>query len=166
MLTAQGLPASVPEGYSGLNDMPRTRPLKEACTSAGTRVSAFLGEIDTLNDNLCHLALPEKSVFETIPTLHLVFCNLLMGVTGKLKLKLLFILFHPQYLGLTKMAVIEEWNILYVRQMANWKPMGSQQIWLEEYHHRVVNFDTNVAGNVNTNQRDFDFTRADEQIVI
>ena len=33
MLAAQGLPASVPEGYSGLNDMPMgTSVLLKACT--------------------------------------------------------------------------------------------------------------------------------------
>ena len=74
MLAAQGLPASVPEGYSGLNDMPmgtsRSVESMHIKQAQELELARSISEIDTVLAARVHLALPEKSVFvRSNPTL-------------------------------------------------------------------------------------------------
>ncbi|MDC3401496.1 flagellar basal-body MS-ring/collar protein FliF [Alphaproteobacteria bacterium] len=67
LLAAQGLPASVPEGYDSLSEMPmgtsRSVENMRLKQSQEIELARSIGEIDIIVAARVHLAIPEKSVF-------------------------------------------------------------------------------------------------------
>ena len=66
-LAAQGLPATAPDGYEGLNSIPmgssKSVELMRLKQSQEVELAKSINEIDTILSARVHLAIPEKSVF-------------------------------------------------------------------------------------------------------
>ena len=185
MLAAQGLPASVPEGYSGLNDMPmgtsRSVESMHIKQAQELELARSISEIDTVLAARVHLALPEKSVFvrsNPDPTAS-VFLQLANGRSlGRTQVEAIIHLVSSSVPGLNKenVTVIDQNGALLSRTADDPDSIltDSQleyKMRLEGiYRHRVVSILTPIVGAGNVNAQiniDFDFTRTDrtEEIV-
>ena len=185
MLAAQGLPASVPEGYSGLNDMPmgtsRSVESMHIKQAQELELARSISEIDTVLAARVHLALPEKSVFvrsNPDPTAS-VFLQLANGRSlGRTQVEAIIHLVSSSVPGLNKenVTVIDLNGALLSRTADDPDSIMSDsqleyKMRLEGiYRHRVVSILTPIVGAGNVNAQiniDFDFTRTDrtEEIV-
>ena len=185
MLAAQGLPASVPEGYSGLNDMPmgtsRSVESMHIKQAQELELARSISEIDTVLAARVHLALPEKSVFvrsNPDPTAS-VFLQLANGRSlGRTQVEAIIHLVSSSVPGLNKenVTVIDQNGALLSRTADDPDSILSDsqleyKMRLEGiYRHRVVSILTPIVGAGNVNAQiniDFDFTRTDrtEEIV-
>ena len=185
MLAAQGLPASVPEGYSGLNDMPmgtsRSVESMHIKQAQELELARSISEIDTVLAARVHLALPEKSVFvrsNPDPTAS-VFLQLANGRSlGRTQVEAIIHLVSSSVPGLNKenVTVIDQNGALLSRTADDPDSILSDsqleyKMRLEGiYRHRVVSILTPIVGAGNVNAQiniDFDFTRIDrtEEIV-
>ena len=185
MLAAQGLPASVPEGYSGLNDMPmgtsRSVESMHIKQAQELELARSISEIDTVLAARVHLALPEKSVFvrsNPDPTAS-VFLQLANGRSlGRTQVEAIIHLVSSSVPGLNKenVTVIDQNGALLSRTADEPDSILSDsqleyKMRLEGiYRHRVVSILTPIVGAGNVNAQiniDFDFTRTDrtEEIV-
>ena len=185
MLAAQGLPASVPEGYSGLNDMPmgtsRSVESMHIKQAQELELARSISEIDTVLAARVHLALPEKSVFvrsNPDPTAS-VFLQLANGRSlGRTQVEAIIHLVSSSVPGLNKenVTVIDQNGALLSRTADDPDSIMSDsqleyKMRLEGiYRHRVVSILTPIVGAGNVNAQiniDFDFTRTDrtEEIV-
>jgi len=87
MLAAQGLPTSVPEGYSGIGDIPlgasRSVENVKIRQAQEMELARSISEIDGVVAARVHLALPEKSVFarSAVPPSASVFMQMSNGRT-------------------------------------------------------------------------------------
>ena len=185
MLAAQGLPASVPEGYSGLNDMPmgtsRSVESMHIKQAQELELARSISEIETVLAARVHLALPEKSVFvrsNPDPTAS-VFLQLANGRSlGRTQVEAIIHLVSSSVSGLNKenVTVIDQNGALLSRTADDPDSILSDsqleyKMRLEGiYRHRVVSILTPIVGAGNVNAQiniDFDFTRTDrtEEIV-
>ncbi|ERL46209.1 putrescine oxidase protein [Candidatus Micropelagos thuwalensis] len=185
MLAAQGLPASVPEGYSGLNDMPmgtsRSVESMHIKQAQELELARSISEIDTVLAARVHLALPEKSVFvrsNPDPTAS-VFLQLANGRSlGRTQVEAIIHLVSSSVPGLNKenVTVIDQNGALLSRTADDPDSILSDsqleyKMRLEGiYRNRVVSILTPIVGAGNVNAQiniDFDFTRIDrtEEIV-
>ena len=185
MLAAQGLPASVPEGYSGLNDMPmgtsRSVESMHIKQAQELELARSISEIDNVLAARVHLALPEKSVFvrsNPDPTAS-VFLQLANGRSlGRTQVEAIIHLVSSSVPGLNKenVTVIDQNGALLSRTADDPDSILSDsqleyKMRLEGiYRHRVVSILTPIVGAGNVNAQiniDFDFTRTDrtEEIV-
>ena len=185
MLAAQGLPASVPEGYSSLNDMPmgtsRSVESMHIKQAQELELARSISEIDTVLAARVHLALPEKSVFvrsNPDPTAS-VFLQLANGRSlGRTQVEAIIHLVSSSVPGLNKenVTVIDQNGALLSRTADDPDSILSDsqleyKMRLEGiYRHRVVSILTPIVGAGNVNAQiniDFDFTRTDrtEEIV-
>ncbi len=185
MLAAQGLPASVPEGYSGLNDMPmgtsRSVESMHIKQAQELELARSISEIDTVLAARVHLALPEKSVFvrsNPDPTAS-VFLQLANGRSlGRTQVEAIIHLVSSSVPELNKenVTVIDQNGALLSRTADDPDSILSDsqleyKMRLEGiYRHRVVSILTPIVGAGNVNAQiniDFDFTRTDrtEEIV-
>ncbi|EJW21526.1 flagellar basal-body M-ring protein/flagellar hook-basal body protein FliF [alpha proteobacterium IMCC14465] len=185
MLAAQGLPASVPEGYSGLNDMPmgtsRSVESMHIKQAQELELARSISEIETVLAARVHLALPEKSVFvrsNPDPTAS-VFLQLANGRSlGRTQVEAIIHLVSSSVPGLNKenVTVIDQNGALLSRTADDPDSILSDsqleyKMRLEGiYRHRVVSILTPIVGAGNVNAQiniDFDFTRTDrtEEIV-
>ena len=185
MLAAQGLPSSVPEGYSGLNDMPmgtsRSVESMHIKNAQELELARSISEIDTVLAARVHLALPEKSVFvrsNPDPTAS-VFLQLAHGRSlGRTQVEAIIHLVSSSVPGLNKenVTVIDQNGALLSRTADDPDSILSDsqleyKMRLEGiYRHRVVSILTPIVGAGNVNAQiniDFDFTRTDrtEEIV-
>ncbi len=185
MLAAQGLPASVPEGYSGLNDMPmgtsRSVESMHIKQAQELELARSVSEIETVLAARVHLALPEKSVFvrsNPDPTAS-VFLQLANGRSlGRTQVEAIIHLVSSSVPGLNKenVTVIDQNGALLSRTADDPDSILSDsqleyKMRLEGiYRHRVVSILTPIVGAGNVNAQiniDFDFTRTDrtEEIV-
>ena len=185
MLAAQGLPSSVPEGYSGLNDMPmgtsRSVESMHIKQAQELELARSISEIETVLAARVHLALPEKSVFvrsNPDPTAS-VFLQLANGRSlGRTQVEAIIHLVSSSVPGLNKenVTVIDQNGALLSRTADDPDSILSDsqleyKMRLEGiYRHRVVSILTPIVGAGNVNAQiniDFDFTRTDrtEEIV-
>jgi len=87
MLAAQGLPTSVPEGYSGIGDIPlgasRSVENVKIKQAQEMELAKSISEIDGVIAARVHLAIPEKSVFarSSVPPSASVFMQMSNGRT-------------------------------------------------------------------------------------
>ena len=178
-LAAMGLPASVPDGYSSLNDMPmgtsRSVESMHIKQAQEVELARSIGEIDSILAARVHLAIPEKSVFvrSNPETTASVFVHLMQGRSlGRIQVNSIIHLVSSSVPGLNKenVTVIDQNGALLSRSADHPDSILSDsqleyKMRLESiYRSRVISILTPIVGPGNVNSQiniDFDFTRSE-----
>ena len=184
-LAAQGLPASIPDGYQAISEIPMgsSRSVESARLKQGQEIelARSISEIDGLVTSRVHLAIPEKSVFaraSTPPTAS-VFVQMENG--RSLSRQQVDAIVHlvsssVPFMAKNDVTVVDQYGNLLSRPPQDSAGMVSDaqlehRIRLEDiYRNRVIALVSPIvgAGNVTAQVNlDMDFTRSEvtEEIV-
>ena len=179
LLAAQGLPASMPDGYKQLEDMPmgtsRSVENMRLKHSQEIELARSISEIDTIVSTRVHLAIPEKSVFvrnNPEPTASVMVQMANGRVLGRQQVDAIVHLVSSSVPGMPKQ------NVTIIDQNGSLLSQGNSgvagrlsdseleyRMRLENiYRMRIVSLVTPIvgAGNVNAQVNlDIDFTRSE-----
>jgi flagellar M-ring protein FliF len=179
LLAAQGLPASMPDGYKQLDDMPmgtsRSVENMRLKHSQEIELARSISEIDSIVSTRVHLAIPEKSVFvrnNPEPTASVMVQMANGRVLGRQQVDAIVHLVSSSVPGMPKQ------NVTIIDQNGTLLSQGSSDLAgrlsdseleyrmrLENiYRTRIVSLVTPIvgAGNVNAQVNlDIDFTRSE-----
>ena len=179
LLAAQGLPASMPDGYKQLDDMPmgtsRSVENMRLKHSQEIELARSISEIDSIVSTRLHLAIPEKSVFvrnNPEPTASVMVQMANGRVLGRQQVDAIVHLVSSSVPGMPKQ------NVTIIDQNGTLLSQGSSDLAgrlsdseleyrmrLENiYRTRIVSLVTPIvgAGNVNAQVNlDIDFTRSE-----
>ena len=179
LLAAQGLPASMPDGYKQLEDMPmgtsRSVENMRLKHSQEIELARSISEIDSIVSTRVHLAIPEKSVFvrnNPEPTASVMVQMANGRVLGRQQVDAIVHLVSSSVPGMPKQ------NVTIIDQNGSLLSQGSSDVAgrlsdseleyrmrLENiYRMRIVSLVTPIvgAGNVNAQVNlDIDFTRSE-----
>lgn len=184
-LAAQGLPATSPDGYEGLNSIPmgssKSVELMRLKQSQEVELAKSINEIDTIMSARIHLAIPEKSVFarNQQPPTASVFVQLANGrVLGAQQVQAIIHLVSSSIPNMSKedVTVIDQNGNLLSRSVDDPDSQLSNnhlqhRMRLESiYRSRIVQILTPLVGPGNVTAQvniDVDFTRNEitEEIV-
>ncbi len=179
LLAAQGLPASIPDGYKQLEDMPmgtsRSVENMRLKQSQEIELARSITEIDSIVSTRVHLAIPEKSVFvrsNPEPTASVMVQMANGRVLGRQQVDAIVHLVSSSVPGMPKQ------NVTIIDQNGSLLSQGNSDVAgrlsdgeleyrmrLENiYRMRIVSLVTPIvgAGNVNAQVNlDIDFTRSE-----
>jgi len=179
LLAAQGLPASMPDGYKQLDDMPmgtsRSVENMRLKHSQEIELARSISEIDSIVSTRVHLAIPEKSVFvrnNPEPTASVMVQMANGRVLGRQQVDAIVHLVSSSVPGMPKqnVTIIDQNGTLLSQGSSDLAGLLSDseleyRMRLENiYRTRIVSLVTPIvgAGNVNAQVNlDIDFTRSE-----
>ena len=179
LLAAQGLPASMPDGYKQLDDMPmgtsRSVENMRLKHSQEIELARSISEIDSIVSTRVHLAIPEKSVFvrnNPEPTASVMVQMANGRVLGRQQVDAIVHLVSSSVSGMPKqnVTIIDQNGTLLSQGSSDLAGLLSDseleyRMRLENiYRTRIVSLVTPIvgAGNVNAQVNlDIDFTRSE-----